>query len=63
METKRDYIFNWIDYLDRSRYWTKRSFSSQEEIDEYIKNKRKWSELEDYELAPWELEKQLEHES
>jgi hypothetical protein len=47
MENKT-YICRWIDYLDRSRYCERRTFS-ENEIEPYLKAKRGWNELEEYE--------------
>jgi hypothetical protein len=40
---KKTYMFHWIDSLDRSRF----TFS-EDEIEPYLKAKRKWNELEEY---------------
>jgi hypothetical protein len=45
---KKAYLFRWRDLLDRSRYTERRTFS-EDEIEPYLKAKRIWSELEEYE--------------
>lgn len=40
-------MFHWIDSLDRSRFRERRTFS-EDEIEPYLKAKRKWNELEEY---------------
>jgi hypothetical protein len=44
---KKTYMFHWIDSLDRSRFRERRTFSD-DEIEPYLKAKRKWNELEEY---------------
>ena len=58
---KKTYLFRWIDYLDRSRYTERRTFS-EDEIEPYLKAKRVWSELEEYEedlIITQEMENEL----
>lgn len=58
---KKTYIFRWIDTLDRSRYCEKRTFS-ENEIEPYLKAKRGWNELEEYEediIITEEMEREL----
>ena len=45
---KKAYLFRWRDLLDRSRYTERRTFSD-DEIEPYLKAKKIWSELEEYE--------------
>ena len=45
---KKAYLFRWRDLLDRSRYTERRIFS-EDEIEPYLKAKRGWNELEEYE--------------
>ena len=45
---KKAYLFRWRDLLDRSRYTERRTFS-EDEIEPYLKAKKIWSELEEYE--------------
>jgi hypothetical protein len=45
---KKAYLFRWRDLLDRSRFTERRTFS-EDEIEPYLKAKRGWNELEEYE--------------
>jgi hypothetical protein len=45
---KKAYLFRWRDLLDRSRFCEIRTFS-EDEIEPYLKAKRGWNELEEYE--------------
>jgi hypothetical protein len=58
---KKTYLFRWIDLLDRSRFCEERTFS-ESEIEPYLKAKRKWNELEEYEeylIITEEMEREL----
>jgi hypothetical protein len=58
---KTTYLFRWIDLLDRSRFCERKTFS-EAEIEPYLKAKRKWNELEEYEeylIITEEMEKEL----
>lgn len=58
---KKTYIFYWIDLFDRSRFRERRTFS-EDEIEPYLKEKRKWNELDDIEehlIITQEMENQL----
>jgi len=60
MENKT-YLFRWIDLLDRSRFCEQITFS-ENEIELYLKAKRKWNELEEYEeylIITEEMEREL----
>jgi hypothetical protein len=58
---KKTYLFRWIDLFDRSRFCEKKTFS-EDEIEPYLKAKRKWNELEEYEeylIITEEMEREL----